>query len=88
MNGLCRYKDALGVPGRGVHAWRIFDVAIVDVVLTVLAAWGIAEWRGWPFWWVLLGLFVMGIVLHRLFCVRTTVDQWLRPRGSKIFSGV
>ena len=22
-NPLCKYKDALGEPGKGVHAWRI-----------------------------------------------------------------
>lgn len=79
---LCRYKDALGVPGRGAHAWRIGGVAAVDVILTVLAAglitW-IADWVDRPvnFWHVLGGLFVAGVILHRLFCVRTTVDRWL-----------
>ena len=80
---LCKYNNALGIPGKGVHSYRFAGVAIVDVVLTVLAAalikWILDWWRGEPmnFWYVLGGLFVAGIVAHRLFCVRATVDQLL-----------
>lgn len=73
----CKYKDALGKPKQGVHGYRFFGVAIVDVLMTIVAA-GLLTWGlGWSFWYTLLGLFVLGIVLHRLFCVRTTVDQYL-----------
>lgn len=77
INRLCKYRDALGVPGQGVHAYRFMGVAIVDVVLTVIAAAVIAVVTGWPFIYVLTGLFVVGIIMHRLFCVRTTVDKLL-----------
>ncbi len=82
VRSLCRYKDALGVPGRGAHAWRVGGVAAVDVILTVLAAaviaW-VADWVERPvnFWYVLGGLLIAGVVAHRLFCVRTAVDRWL-----------
>jgi hypothetical protein len=49
-------------------------------LLTVLAAWGIAWFFSWNFGWTLFGLFLLGIVLHRLFCVRTTIDKFLFPR--------
>ena len=75
--GLCKYRDALGVPGKGVHAHRVAGVAAVDLGLTVLAAAMIAWWFDWPFGYTLLGLFVTGIAVHRIFCVRTTVDQLL-----------
>ena len=72
----CKYKDALGKPKHGVHAYRFFGVAIVDVLMTVVGA-GLLAWGfGWSFWVTLGGLFVLGIVLHRLFCVRTTLDQF------------
>lgn len=74
---LCRYADSLGKPGEGVHAPRLFGVAIVDVVLTVLAAALIAYLGSWPFPWVLLACFLAGILAHRLFCVHTTVDRAL-----------
>ena len=77
MSGLCAYKDIFGAPGTGAHAYRFLGVAIVDVVLTVLAAWAIAWWFQWPIWKVAMILFLVGILMHRLFCVRTTVDRWL-----------
>lgn len=74
---LCKYKDALGVPGKGIHQYRIFNIAIADVLLTIIVA-GIIAWIfKLNFWLVLLILFLLGIILHRLFCVRTTVDKLL-----------
>ena len=36
----CDYANAFGEPGTGVHAPRLFGVAIIDVLLTLLAAAG------------------------------------------------
>jgi hypothetical protein len=38
MFGLCKYKDALGIPGKGIHSYRIFGIAIVDTLLTIIGA--------------------------------------------------
>ena len=81
MGSLCQYRDALGVPGKGVHAWRVGGIAAADVIMTVVAAGAIAWLTGWNFWVTLGGLFVMGVVLHRVFCVLTTVDRWLFDRA-------
>jgi hypothetical protein len=35
---LCKYKNILGVPGQGPHSYRIFNIAIVDVILTIILA--------------------------------------------------
>jgi hypothetical protein len=35
---LCQYKDILGKPGKGIHSYRIFNIAIVDVLLTIIGA--------------------------------------------------
>jgi hypothetical protein len=72
---LCKYKDIFGKPNTGVHSYRIFNIAIVDVLLTILVAFIIALLIKKPFWIVLLILFLLGIILHRLFCVRTTIDK-------------
>ena len=72
---LCKYKDIFGKPNTGVHSYRIFNIAIVDVLLTILVAFIIARLIKKPFWIVLLILFLFGIILHRLFCVRTTIDK-------------
>ena len=31
---LCKYKYSLGEPGKGVHSYRFFGVAIMDVIIT------------------------------------------------------
>jgi uncharacterized membrane protein len=77
MFGLCKYKDALGVPGEGIHSYRIFGIAIVDVIMTIIGAWIIAFFFRLNFLYTLTVLFVLGIILHRIFCVRTTVDKIL-----------
>ena len=35
---LCKYKDYFGEPGKGVHSHRIFNIAIVDVAMTLIGA--------------------------------------------------
>lgn len=66
-----------GKPNEGIHAYRIFDIAVVDVVMTVIAAIVIAFVSDQHFIYVLLALFAIAIAAHRLFCVRTTVDKLL-----------
>jgi hypothetical protein len=74
---LCKYKNIFGEPGKGAHKYRIFNIAIVDTLLTVLLAYVISYFSGITLLYVIPGTFVLGIVLHRLFCVRTTVDKLL-----------
>jgi hypothetical protein len=74
---LCAYKDVFGAPKTGVHRYRLFGVAVVDVLATVLLAWLVAKTTGHRMLVVLPLMFLLGIVAHRLFCVRTTVDMWL-----------
>jgi len=74
---LAAYKDVLGIPGTGVHSYRLFGIAIVDVIFTILAAIIIAYFSKSNFVKILLSLFLLGILLHRLFYVRTTIDKML-----------
>jgi fatty acid desaturase len=78
-SGLCKYRNALGVPRTGAHSIRIGNIAIVDVVLTLVGAYIIAYFARTSFAWTAAGLFLAGIILHRLFCVRTTIDKLLFP---------
>ena len=73
----CPYKNILGKPQGGVHSYRFANVAIVDVIMTIIVAFIISAVFAIPFWKVLGVSFILGIVLHRLFCVRTTVDKLL-----------
>ena len=76
---LCRYKDIFGHPREGAHAYRIFDIAVVDVVATIVVAYVWSRLFGVIFWKSLVALFIIGIISHRAFCVRTTVDKWVFP---------
>jgi hypothetical protein len=80
---LCRYKDIFGRPREGAHAYRLFDIAVVDVAATVFVAFIIARLFGLSFWKSLVVLFIIGIISHRAFCVRTTVDKWVFPNVKK-----
>jgi hypothetical protein len=84
MDGLCKYRNALGVPGKGVHSLRLGGVAIMDVAMTLVGAYIIAYYARASFAWTAAGLFLLGIVLHRLFCVRTTIDRLLFPAKKRV----
>jgi len=79
MIDLCKYKNALGVPGKGIHSYRLGGIAIADVIMTIIGAFIISLISGWKFIYTLLGLFILGIIIHKLFCVNTTIDKLLFP---------
>jgi hypothetical protein len=70
-NPFCKYKDALGVPNEGIHRHRLFGFAIVDVVMTILGAFLISWLFKVKLWMSVVGLFALGVVLHKVFCVKT-----------------
>lgn len=78
---LCKYRNALGVPGKGVHSIRLGGIAVVDVAMTLVGAYIIAHFARVSYAWTAAGMFLLGIILHRLFCVRTTIDKLLFPHA-------
>ena len=74
----CKYKNIFGEPGKGAHSYRIMNIAVVDVGLTILVAWLLSYITKFPFLYILATLFVMGIFLHWLFCVDTTVGKAIK----------
>jgi hypothetical protein len=75
--GLCKYKYIFGRPNEGSHSYRIFNIAVIDVVFTIIGGILFARLFDIAFWKSVIGLFILGIVFHRLFCVRTTIDKLL-----------
>ena len=81
---LCKYKNVLGKPNEGIHSYRIFNIAIIDVILTILLAL-ILFYLGVylklfnhniiAFIFVLLFIFILGVLLHYIFCVDTTINK-------------
>jgi len=78
---LCKYKNSLGIPKKGIHSYRFLGVSIADVIMTIIAAMLISYFFKISFLYTSISLFVLGIILHRLFCVRTTVDKLLFPNA-------
>lgn len=74
-NPLCRYRHVFGKEGEGPHSLRFLNIAFVDVLGTVLFAFIFSYMFHVPVGWMLLFLFVLAIVLHRAFCVNTTVNK-------------
>jgi Na+/melibiose symporter-like transporter len=78
---LCKYKNLLGVPNKGIHSYRFMGVAIADVIMTIICAIIISFFLKKSLVYTCITLFILGIILHRLFCVRTTIDKLLFPNA-------
>jgi hypothetical protein len=71
----CPLKNLFGAPGTGVHQYRFMNIAVVDVLATLVASFLISKVSGYPILNVTVFMFLLGIILHRILCVRTTVDK-------------
>jgi len=71
----CKYKNLLGEPRKGVHSFRINDIAVFDVLLTFALAYWISSYSEWEYYSTLVYTFILGIVVHWLFCVNSTVNE-------------
>ncbi len=81
-NGLCKYKDILGVPNQGFHSARLFGFARNDLLGTFGIAFLIAiifyrKTLLKSFLIISIILFILAILLHRLFCVNTTLNKMI-----------
>ena len=77
-NQLCKYKNILGKPKEGIHSIRIFNIAVMDVLFTILGALALHYTFKISFVYCLAGLFLLGIICHHIFCVDTTINRLLR----------
>jgi hypothetical protein len=74
----CKYKNIFGEVNQGIHSYRLFNIAIVDFIFTIL--FGLILHIIFPNFnlvYTLIILFLLGIIAHRIFCVRTTIDKLL-----------
>ncbi len=62
------------IPRKGIHSLRIFDIAIVDLLLTFIFAIIISKKN---FIAVFIILMLLSIVIHTLFNIRTKTNSWL-----------
>jgi len=80
----CPYRDIFGKVREGPHSYRIFDVAVVDSVLTILLALFLQKifFQNFSFLKVLAVTFIVGEVMHWYFCVDSKVIQILKSTFS------
>jgi hypothetical protein len=71
------FSDIFGKPNEGAHSYRFLNLAIVDVILTIIGSFIIAKLFNLNFPLVLLFIFILGVILHRLFCVNTTINKFI-----------
>jgi hypothetical protein len=69
------FNEIIGVPGVGIHSYRIFDIAYMDVIVVLIGSILLAWVFKWRYIRTIVGMFIFGIVVHRFFDVRTTVDK-------------
>jgi hypothetical protein len=70
----CSYQNSLGVPGQGFHT-HVGGIAIADVIATFMGAWLITRFTGWTLLPTTLGFFILGVLLHHIFCVKTSFGK-------------
>lgn len=71
---LCSYRHIFGEERKGFHSLRLFDIAIGDVVLTLLLSLFISYVAKISFVITTIMVFIVGIVIHRIFCVNTKIN--------------
>ena len=74
----CQYKDIFGKPNEGVHSYRLFNIAVVDLGMTLIGGYLIHIYyfnKYVSLFLVILLLLLFGVFMHRLFCVKTTVNN-------------
>lgn len=79
---LCNYKDIFGEPRKRAHSIRIFDFAVVDILLTFILAYIIQYIFGGNYFFILFIIVIIGIFLHWLFCVDTKLQTILFSQNS------
>ena len=72
---LCKYRDIFGKVGTGVHSFRFLNIAIVDTLLTLAAAYVINSYLQSNLLIIFFILILLSIVIHKAFCVETTLTK-------------
>lgn len=77
MFGLEKYKDALGKPGKGMHAHGVFGFAILDLIATLVVAYLISHLVHINFFVCSILLLGLGVAAHQVFGVHTKINTFL-----------
>lgn len=64
---------SFSAPREGIHSIRIFDIAIIDVIFTILGALIISRKH---FIIVFIMLIVLSIIIHTIMGIKTKTNSW------------
>lgn len=73
-----KYKDIFGKPNEGVHAIRFMDIAIIDLIFTIIGAIIISYFMKQKLIIILILLLIIGEIAHILFGVETKIINILK----------
>ena len=68
---------AFAEPRTGIHNIRIFDIAIVDVLITLLASYAISYYTSYKMLSVFIVLIILSILIHTMLDIKTKTNAWL-----------
>jgi hypothetical protein len=57
--------------------FRVNGIRVIDVIVTIISAILVARVFKLPLYVTIPGMFLLGIVAHRVFGIHTTVDKYL-----------
>jgi uncharacterized membrane protein len=72
---LCEYKNIFGLPNEGFHEKRFLSMAAYDLFGTILISILISYVFSYNVIVVFILLMIITILVHRLFCVNTTINK-------------
>jgi hypothetical protein len=74
---LSMWKNILGNPNKGIHSIRIFNIAIIDYILTILLSLITTYLTKMPILLTTIIWCIVGIICHILFGVNTNITKYL-----------
>ena len=74
---LSKFNKIFGIPGKGVHHFRILDVAAIDYFLTLIGAILLSYLTRVPLVLSTIGLLILGVILHAAFGIPTNAVKYL-----------
>jgi hypothetical protein len=57
--------------------FRVNGIRVIDVIVTIISAILLSRVFKWSLYLTIPGMFLLGIVAHRVFGIHTTIDKYL-----------
>jgi len=72
----CEYKHLFGKPNKGFHKYRIFNIAIIDFLLTFVLIYFLKkQFPQTNYFYITVFVLFMSLFIHHIFCVKTTLTK-------------